>query len=314
MKHIRIWTVLAACCLMVLCGCKTNRPLKMAQSNETESVLLSEMVRLLAEQEGREVEVVRVEGGTSDIHPAIAGHTLDLYPEYTGTAWINVLRKDPPYRAQNQPELEEEYEKLGLTWQGMSGVEDVYTLAVTPETAAKYNLKTLSDLSKVADQLVLGADSSWLEREDASVVLSNSYAMNFKETKNLPEDMQYQQLKRGRIDVMPVHSTDGRLKAGKMIALEDDRDVYSHSMLGFVTSETALRDYEWLESVLNTIGQNLTTEDMVMLKNQVDSNGWNPTTAARGWLQTRGLLPVQEDDSAKEGTSFFAQPAPAGLA
>lgn len=314
MKHIRIWTVLAACCLMVLCGCKTNQPLKMAQSNETESVLLSEMVRLLAEQEGREVEVVRVEGGTSDIHPAIAGHTLDLYPEYTGTAWINVLRKNPPYRAQNLPELEEEYEKLGLTWQGMSGVEDVYTLAVTPETAAKYNLKTLSDLSKVADQLVLGADSSWLEREDASVVLSNSYDMNFKETKNLPEDMQYQQLKRGRIDVMPVHSTDGRLKAGKMIALEDDRDVYSHSMLGFVTSETALRDYEWLENILDTIGKNLTTEDMVMLKNQVDSNGWNPTTAARGWLQTRGLLPVQEDDSAKEGTSFFAQPAPAGLA
>lgn len=314
MKLMKFWMVLATCCLAVLTGCKTNRPLKMAQSNETESILLSEMVRLLAEQEGREVELIRVEDGTADIHPAIAGHTLDLYPEYTGTAWINVLRKDPPYRMQNQPELEEEYEKLGLTWQGMSGVEDVYTLAVTPETAAEYNLKTLSDLSKVADQLVLGADSSWLEREDASVVLSDSYSMNFKETKNLPEDMQYQQLKRGRIDVMPVHSTDGRLKAGKMVALTDDRDVYSHSMLGFVTSRSALRDYEWLENILDTIGQNLTTEDMVMLKNQVDSNGWNPTTAARGWLQTRGLLPVQEENSEQAGTAFCSEKTAAALA
>lgn len=282
---------LAALALLMVCSCQSeHRPARIAQSGETESILLCEMVRLLAQAQSEEVEIVTVEGGTSDLHPAIAGGTLELYPEYTGNAWVNVLNHEPPYEQAQFPELQEEYLKQGLEWEGMTQVEDYLTFAVTPDTATRYNLKTLSDLAKVSDQLVLGADSTWMERSDIYKLLSKTYDMHFKGTKNLPDELQYQQLKKGKIDVMPIHSTDGRLKAENMVSLEDDLGAVSHSVLGFVTSETMPIDYPWLPEILQTIGSGLTTEDLIVLKNQVDSNGWNPATAARAWLETKGLL------------------------
>lgn len=291
-------TILTALVVALLCGCKsTARPARIAQSAETETILLCEMISMLAAQQGEEVEIVSVEGGTSDLHPAIAGGTLEVYPEYTGSAWVNVLNHEPPYEATQFPELQEEYLKQGLEWNGISQAEDYMTFAVTPDTAKKYSLENLSDLAAVSDQLVLGADSAWMERSDVYKLLSETYGMSFKGTKNLPAELQYQQLKKGKIDVMPVHSTDGRLKAGNMISLEDDLGAVSYSLLGFVTSQSLAKSYPWLCEILDEIGSRLTTKDLIMLKNQVDSNGWNPATAARAWLETEGLLKQGQSDS-----------------
>lgn len=293
LKRIILMTLAA----VLFCGCQSAaRPPKIAESGETETVLLCEMISLLAQQENEEVEIVSAESGTSDLHPAIAGGTLEVYPEYTGTAWVNVLNHEPPYEQSQFPQLQEEYGKQGLEWNGISQAEDYLTFAVTPDTATKYQLKTLSDLAKVADQLELGADSSWMERSDVYKLLTNTYNMHFKGTKNLPVDLQYQQLKKGKIDVMPVHSTDGRLQAGNMIALEDDLGAVSHSLLGFVTNQSLADDYPWLYGILDLIGSRLTTEDLILMKNQVDSNGWNPVTAARAWLETEGLLKSAKTD------------------
>lgn len=70
-------------------------------------------------------------GGTSNIEPAMESGKFDLYPEYTGTGWNMVLKRDSLYSEDQFEELQKEYrDKLNLTWDVMLGFNDTYGIAV----------------------------------------------------------------------------------------------------------------------------------------------------------------------------------------
>lgn len=106
---------------------------------------------------------------------------LTFYPEYTGTAWNMVLKKDGLYTEDMFTELESEYEdSLGMSWVGMYGFNNTYGLVVRKEIADKYNIKTYSDLRAVSDKLIFGAEYDFFEREDGYDALCSEYGFNFK--------------------------------------------------------------------------------------------------------------------------------------
>ena len=57
----------------------------------TESVILGEMLRLLAEADGLEAVHYREFGGTRIVFDALAAGEIDVYPEYTGTITAEIL-------------------------------------------------------------------------------------------------------------------------------------------------------------------------------------------------------------------------------
>lgn len=101
-------------CLLCLCMAigtllPVNRQdtIHIATKPMTEQYVLGEMLDILIEQDtDLNVELTQgVGGGTSNIEPAMESGEFDIYPEYTGTAWNMVLKKDSLYSEQNMISL-----------------------------------------------------------------------------------------------------------------------------------------------------------------------------------------------------------------
>lgn len=111
-----------------------TEPIRIASKPMTEQYILTEMIGQLIEAEtDYEVEITKgVGGGTTNIHPALVKGEFDLYPEYTRTAWLNVLKKEEMEKDDDKlyGQLQEEYDALGLTWTGLYGFSNTYGLAV----------------------------------------------------------------------------------------------------------------------------------------------------------------------------------------
>lgn len=90
----------------------------------TEQAILGEMLAMLIEQDtDLTVELTQgVGGGTANIQPAMEKGEFDLYPEYTGTAWNQVLKESDIYHEELFPTLRQAYlNDYDMEWVGMYG-------------------------------------------------------------------------------------------------------------------------------------------------------------------------------------------------
>ena len=267
--------------------------LHIATKPMTEQYILGEMLDILIEQDtDLEVELTQgVGGGTSNIWPAMESGEFDLYPEYTGTAWNMVLKREGLYTEELFAEMEQEYEdEYSMQWVGMYGFNNTYGLVVRREIAEQYGLKTYSDLAAVSDQLIFGAEYDFFEREDGYDALCETYGLSFKETMDLDIGLKYQALNQGRIDVMVVFTTDGQLSASDVTVLEDDKQFYPSYLCGNIIRSEVIEEHPELTGVFEKVSGLISDSDMAQMNYQVETEGREPRDVAEEFLGTHGLL------------------------
>lgn len=272
---------------------KKNKTINIATKPMTEGYILGQMLTELIEQDtDLKVNITNgVGGGTSNIHPAIVKGEFDLYPEYTGTSWEAVLKKEASYDESKFDELQKEYkEKYNLEYVNLYGFNNTYGLAVNKDIAEKYNLKTYSDLAKVSNNLIFGAEYDFFEREDGYKELQKVYNMNFKKQIDMDIGLKYQAMKDKKIDVMVIFTTDGQLAISDVVVLEDDKKMYPSYRAGTVIRSEILSEYPELKPVLEKLNNILDDKTMADLNYQVESEGKKPEDVAREYLQEKGLL------------------------
>ena len=272
---------------------KKNKTINIATKPMTEGYILGQMLTELIEQDtDLKVNITNgVGGGTSNIHPAIVKGEFDLYPEYTGTSWEAVLKKEGSYDESKFDELQKEYkEKYNLEYVNLYGFNNTYGLAVNKDIAKKYNLKTYSDLAKVSNNLIFGAEYDFFEREDGYKELQKVYNMNFKKKIDMDIGLKYQAMKDKKIDVMVIFTTDGQLAISDVVVLEDDKKMYPSYRAGTVIRSEILSEYPELKPVLEKLNNILDDKTMADLNYQVESEGKKPEDVAREYLQEKGLL------------------------
>ncbi|EHO77482.1 hypothetical protein HMPREF9942_01390 [Fusobacterium animalis F0419] len=272
---------------------KKNKTINIATKPMTEGYILGQMLTELIEQDtDLKVNITNgVGGGTSNIHPAIVKGEFDLYPEYTGTSWEAVLKKEASYNESKFDELQKEYkEKYNLEYVNLYGFNNTYGLAVNKDIAKKYNLKTYSDLAKVSNNLIFGAEYDFFEREDGYKELQKVYNMNFKKQIDMDIGLKYQAMKDKKIDVMVIFTTDGQLAISDVVVLKDDKKVYPSYRAGTVVRSEILSEYPELKPVLEKLNNILDDKTMADLNYQVESKGKKPEDVAREYLQEKGLL------------------------
>ena len=275
---------------------KKDKTINIATKPMTEGYILGQMLTELIEQD-TDLKVnmtTGVGGGTSNIHPAIVKGEFDLYPEYTGTSWEAVLKKEGSYDESKFDELQKEYkEKYNLEYVNLYGFNNTYGLAVNKDIAEKYNLKTYSDLAKVSNNLIFGAEYDFFEREDGYKELQKVYNMNFKKKIDMDIGLKYQAMKDKKIDVMVIFTTDGQLAISDVVVLEDDKKMYPSYRAGTVVRSEILSKYPELKAVLEKLNNILDDKTMADLNYQVESEGKKPEDVAREYLQEKGLLEVR---------------------
>ena len=276
---------------------KKDKTINIATKPMTEGYILGQMLTELIEQD-TDLKVnmtTGVGGGTSNIHPAIVKGEFDLYPEYTGTSWEAVLKKEGSYDESKFDELQKEYkEKYNLEYVNLYGFNNTYGLAVNKDIAEKYNLKTYSDLAKVSNNLIFGAEYDFFEREDGYKELQKVYNVDFKKKIDMDIGLKYQAMKDKKIDVMVIFTTDGQLAISDVVVLEDDKKMYPSYRAGTVVRSEILSKYPELKAVLEKLNNILDDKTMADLNYQVESEGKKPEDVAREYLQEKGLLEVKQ--------------------
>jgi osmoprotectant transport system permease protein len=297
-KANRVMAVLAVLACVCIAGSRLlplgqKDTLHIATKPMTEQYVLGEMLDLLIEQDtDLNVELTQgVGGGTSNIQPAMESGEFDLYPEYTGTGWNMVLKKDGLYTEDLFEEMQEEYQNdLDMQWIGMYGFNNTYGLAVRREAAEKYQIETFSDLQAAADQLVFGAEYDFFEREDGYEALCQTYGLSFQKTMDMDIGLKYQAINQGKIDVMVIFTTDGQLSAADVRVLKDDKNFYPSYLCGNVIRSEVLEKYPELNGVFEKLAGTITDQDMAQMNYAVETEGKEPRDVAEAFLQSKGLL------------------------
>ena len=147
--------------------------------------------------------------------------------------------------------LQEEYsEKFGMTWVGLYGFNNTYTLAVRKEVADQYQLKTCSDLAKVSGELVFGGNPDYIERADGFQGVCEAYGMAFKDVKDIDIGLKYEAMGKGDIDVTNGFTTDAQISRDDVVALEDDKGYQVNYYCSTVVRKDALEKYPQLRKRL----------------------------------------------------------------
>lgn len=280
--------------MLLLAACGSKETIHIASKPMTEQYILTEIMKQLIEAKtGYQVEITKgVGGGTTNIHPALLKGDFDLYPEYTRSAWLNVLKKTEMEKddAKLYQVLQEEYQALGLTWTGLYGFSNTYGLAVRQDTAKQYNLKTYTDLAAVSQELIFGGNPDYIELETGYPRLCEAYGMNFKDVLQMEIALKYSALNNGEIDVMNAFTTDAQLASNNLVLLEDDGEFFETFLAGTIVRQETLKKYPELEEVLNLMNGLISEEEMQQMNYEVEVNGKEDTVAAESFLRNKGLI------------------------
>lgn len=275
-------------------GQKKSGTIKIATKPMTEQLILGEMLSILIQgNTDLNVEITKgVGSGTSNIHPALIKGDFDLYPEYTGTAWNNILKKtEYPDDETLWNALTDEYDtQFGLKWVGMYGFNNTYTLALRKEITDKYNIKTFSDLAKYTPEITFGANPDFYEREDGYQALCDAYGFSFKDHMDMDIGLKYNALNSGEVDVINAYTTDGQLSVADAVSLTDDKGFFKNYYCGTVVREDTLENYPELEGVLKKMDGSITNEEMAKMNYDLEVNNRDEHDVAMEFLKSKGLI------------------------
>ena len=284
--------------LVLLSGCESKKDtIHIATKPMSEQFILGEMLALLIEENSDlHVKITKgVGGGTSNIHPAMVKGDFDLYPEYTGTGWLVILKKDtllPP--DQLFSELQKEYSReYGLKWVAPYGFNNAYSLAVSNEMAKKYNLKTFSDLALYPDLFTFGAEYDFYEINDGYADLCAYYNLKFKKNLDMDIGLKYEAMKSGKIDVINIFTTDGQLSHANLTTLKDDKHFFPSYYCATIVREETLEEHPELERILEKMNGILTDQEMADMNYKVDVEHRTEREVAVEFLKKKGLLNPQ---------------------
>lgn len=278
---------------VLLAGCKGANPNSVAIGSKdfTEELILGEMYAQLLEKQGLSVARKLNLGGTQVAMEALRRGDIDLYPEYTGTALITILKlKRRGDAAMIYGTVKDEYaRRYGLVWLKAAPMNDTQALAMTQAGSAKFGVRTLSELAVAAPRMRLGAIPEFTTREDALPGLQRAYGeFRFKEIKLFDIGLKYKALETGKVDVVVAFGTDGQIAADRLVVLRDDKHFWPAYQVAPVVRRATLERHPEIATVLDKLAPLLTDEVMRDLNEKVDGAKQEPADVARAFLQQHG--------------------------
>lgn len=269
--------------------------IKIGSKNFTEQFILGEMYKQLLEANGFTVEENFGLASEAVAHEALKNGEIDLYPEYTSTGLQAILKL--PAQKDRQAifnTVKSEYEKqFQITWLDASPFENNQALAMTKARADELGIKTYSDLSQKAGDLILGGPAEFFEREDGVKGLQAAYGgFQFKDNKQLDPSLRYGALTNGEIDVVVAFSTDGEIGGLDLALLEDDKQFYPPYQVAPVIRQDTLSANPQIADILNALAPKLAdAKTMANLNYAVDGpDKKEPADVAKQFLTEQGLL------------------------
>ncbi|MDY6935681.1 MAG: glycine betaine ABC transporter substrate-binding protein [Spirochaetota bacterium] len=278
-------------------GSNNSKTISIGSKSFTEQYIVANIITLLLEDKGFRVNE-KFGAGSMITRMGLLTGQIDLYPEYTGTAWLLYLSHKDKI---NNPERlfeyvkDEDLEKNRIMWIHKTEVNNTYALAIRKKDTKKFgsSLSSLSNyLYDTTVPVIFGVSHEFYERPDGFKEMAKVYGLKIEETniKTMEIGLTFESISREQIDVAMVFSTDGKLKKYNLTLLEDDKRFFPQYNLCLSINEKVLIKYPEIKGILKPIVTHLNNNVMQELNYQVDVMGKPSKLVADNFLKDNNLL------------------------
>ncbi len=285
-----------ACLIAALaagCSNRSGRAIVVGSKNFTEQLVLGEIAAQQIENRLHTKVVRRLNlGGTLLTQQALLTGEIDLYPEYTGTAYSAILKLPlGADRAGIAGRVRDEYRsRFRLEWFAPLGFANGFAIAVRGPEARAHKLATLSDAARYQPGWQMGVGYEFLQRPDGYPALMKTYDLPVSGApKTMDLGLVYRALESGQVNMAAGSETDGLLAALDVKVLHDDRGAFPPYDAAFVARPAALAAHPGLREAVAELSGKLDEKTMQELNRQVDYNHRPVEAVARAFLERAGL-------------------------
>lgn len=258
-----------------------------------ESKIIAEIYAQALEANGFTVGRQYGIGSRETYIPAVRDHSIDLIPEYTGSL-LQYFDSETDVTTPNDVLLALFRALPGdLSILNPSPAEDKDTVAVSSETAQRWNLKTIGDLAAHSPEVKFGAPSEFLNRTEGMPGLKETYGLdvpekNFVAISDGGGPATVRALTGGTVTAANIFSTSPAIKQNNLVVLEDPKNNFpAANVVPLVSSQ---KKSDELKTVLGAVSAKLTTDDLIKLNTETTGNsGINPDEAAQNWVRDNGF-------------------------
>jgi osmoprotectant transport system substrate-binding protein len=274
-----------ACLSLLLASCSTRSTIVVGSKNFTEQVLLGEIFAQQIETKLGARVVRKLDlGGTMLAHEALKGGSIDLYPEYTGTALTEVLKQ--PILAQPKAAFDAVHDayhrQWQLAWLAPLGFNNTFAMVVRRDE----KVSTLSEAAG-AHPWRLGMGYEFRQRPDGLDGLLATYHLRLSgDPITMDLGLLYAALSSRKVDMLAANSTDGLISVLNVAVLQDDRRYFPPYECAAVVREATLASYPALRGILEQLSGRLSDARMRALNYQVDGKHRPAAEVAAEFLKT----------------------------
>ena len=296
---------LAGATLLGVAGCSggggssSGPKVSVGSKKFTEQILLGEMYAQAFADKGYDVTRKLNLGSEQVMDKTLQDGTIDMYPEYTGTAYVAILKKPP----ESYPKSDEEtYEQVAKFYKNRKDTpmqmlepapfNNSYGIVMLTDEANKLGIETLDDLAAKSDQLVFSSYSEFQNRSDGYDNMKQHYPkLDFKEIKIVNDlGIRYKALAEGEADVGIGYTTDGQLASPKLKVIEDTKTIWPIYEPAPVITQEFLDKNPDAKKILNEVSASLNADKMRELNGQVDLEQEDYEDVARQHLEDEGII------------------------
>lgn len=287
--------LLAAGVLLLACAPSHSNRIVVGSKNFTESFILGELIAQQIENHTTlKVERRFYLAGTYICQQAILAGRIDIYPEYTGTALIAILKQPASGgREEVYGRVKSEYERrFRLILGPPFGFNDTFAMEIRGEDARRLHVKTLSQAAAFAPRWRAGFGYEFMERPDGYRGLVATYGLHFAEQPRIMDlGLLARALKDHQIDFAGGNATDGLIPALDLFALEDDRQYFPPYEAVAVIREQTVQQHPEVARVLAALGGKISDAEMQRMNYAVDGQHRDTKDVVREFLREQKLLP-----------------------
>jgi osmoprotectant transport system permease protein len=289
--------------LMAASATAQEPPVRVGSKPFGESYLLAELFAQQLEARGLSVERRFGLGGTEIIFPALQQGSIDVYPEYTGSGLLVILKAPPvPGAAAVFDRVAREFRaRFDVQWLAPLGFENTYAMSVRTEMAERLGVTTLSEFARVSGQMRAGFTADFIGLPDGLPGLRTTYDLRPAAVSALAPAVKYQALMAGEVDIIDAYSTDGLLGRYPITVLEDDRQFFPPYDAAALVRGTLARERPAAVAALAELSGRIDVVRMRRWNARVEVNGEDAAVVAREARVELGLAAAASGGDAAGG-------------
>ncbi|MCC6831414.1 MAG: hypothetical protein IT200_08710 [Thermoleophilia bacterium] len=273
---------------------------RIADKGFTESTVVADAYAAALNARGFDASVTSL-ASTDLADKAVRDGQIDLYPEYDGTTWFNVLKKTaadaPDTKDAFFQQVVDDSAARGLTALPPAPYNNGNEVACTQEAVDADGITDLTSLGKASGKLVYSANAEHLTRDDGLPLLQKEYGVKFKSTITVDINLRYKPIEDGKAQCVYAFGTDPQLAKLPLVLIKDDRGAFSGKVpfrtypvvnTGWLEGLTA-DQRSALEQTLAQVDEGLTQEKIQELNAAVDLDKEDPEDVAAGFVSDLGI-------------------------